>query len=52
MKVGWEKLCKFVGFLFSWSDILETKDTIVGFLNAGLDMAANRVEGFNSKIDT
>lgn len=51
LKVGWDKLCKFAGFLFSWNDILETKDTIVGFLNAGLDMAANRVEGFNDKID-
>lgn len=30
--------------------MLQTKDTIKGFINAGLDMAANRVEDFNVRI--
>ncbi|KAL2679041.1 hypothetical protein Neosp_009797 [[Neocosmospora] mangrovei] len=51
LKIGWDKLCKFVGFMFSWSDVLETKDTVVSLVNAAFDTAANRVEGFNTTID-
>ncbi|KAJ5175562.1 uncharacterized protein N7482_001439 [Penicillium canariense] len=50
-KLGWEKLCDVVGFLFSWDDIIETKRTIKGLLNAGLDYAANNIEGVNVKIE-
>lgn len=34
--VGIKKLIEFVGFLFSWNDIIDTSDSIVAYLNAGL----------------
>ncbi|KAF7557530.1 hypothetical protein G7Z17_g514 [Cylindrodendrum hubeiense] len=51
LKLGWNKLVEFVGFFFSWQDILETKETIKGLMNAGLDYVADGVEGFNSEIE-
>jgi hypothetical protein len=51
LKLGWEKLVELAGFLFSWQDILDTKDTIKELLNAGLDYAEFKVEGVNEKIN-
>ena len=35
--VLFQKLIDFLGFLFSWDDILDTADSMVTMLNAGLD---------------
>ena len=35
--VLFDKLIDFLGFLFSWDDILDTTDSMVTMLNAGLD---------------
>jgi hypothetical protein len=52
LKLGWEKLCDFVGFVFSWDDILATKMSIKNMINAGFDFAAFKVESVNDKIDS
>ena len=52
MKLGWEKLCEFAGFLFSWQDILDTKTSIKGMINSGFDFAAIKIESVNDKIES
>ncbi|UZP32228.1 hypothetical protein NXS19_000044 [Fusarium pseudograminearum] len=51
LKLGWKKLVEFAGFFFNWQDILDTKETIKGLMNAGLDYAADGIEGFNDTIE-
>lgn len=47
--VGVQKLIDFVGFLFQWGDILDTSDSIVAFINAGLGYAQDQVSGLKAK---
>jgi hypothetical protein len=51
LRLGWNKLVEFAGFFFNWQDILDTKETIKGLMNAGLDYAADGIEGFNDTIE-
>ena len=51
IKLGWEKLTEFIGFIFSWDDMMETKDTIIGLLNGGIDFAEHKVESLNEHVD-
>lgn len=47
--VGLQKLIEFIGFLFSWGDILDTADSIVAFMNAGLNYAQDQVSGLKAQ---
>lgn len=51
MKVGWQKLVDFVGFIFNWDDILTTKDTISSTLTAGFGYAALKMDDLATKVD-
>ncbi|KAL1876851.1 hypothetical protein VTK73DRAFT_9153 [Phialemonium thermophilum] len=51
VKVGWNKLVEFVGFLFDWDDILTTKDTISSLLTAGFGYAAIKIDDITQKVD-
>ncbi|KAL9106679.1 MAG: hypothetical protein Q9227_008331 [Pyrenula ochraceoflavens] len=51
IKVGWQKLKDFVGFLFNWSDIKETKNTISALLTAGIGAAGDKVGDVEKKVD-
>ncbi|RBR22926.1 uncharacterized protein FIESC28_04224 [Fusarium coffeatum] len=51
VKVGWEKLVDFIGFIFSWDDILTTKDTISSTITAGLGYAAIKMDDISAKVD-
>jgi hypothetical protein len=48
--VGFEKLLEFIGFLFSWEDILKTKDQVSSLINAGCDLASTRVGGAATSV--
>ncbi|KAK7434452.1 hypothetical protein CaCOL14_012792 [Colletotrichum acutatum] len=52
LKLGWKKLVEFAGFFFNWQDILDTKETIKGLMNAGLEYAADGIEGFNDTVES
>jgi hypothetical protein len=52
LKLGWEKLCDFVGFVFDWQDILHTKKAIKDMINSGSDFLAFKVESAKDKIDS
>jgi hypothetical protein len=41
--VAVQKLIEWIGFLFKWGDILNTADSIVALLNAGLDYATDQI---------
>ncbi|KAI8663940.1 hypothetical protein NCS55_00900600 [Fusarium keratoplasticum] len=41
--VGVQRLIDFVGFIFQWGDILDTSDSIVASINAGLGYAQDKV---------
>ncbi|KAJ3460819.1 hypothetical protein MRS44_011686 [Fusarium solani] len=47
--VGVQKLIAFVGFIFQWGDILDTSESIVAFINAGLGYAQDQVSGLKAK---
>ena len=51
IKIGWEKIKEVAGFLFSWTDILETKNSIKAVLNAGLDLGGDKLDSFVPQID-
>ena len=50
VKVGWNKLCDFLRFLFNWDDIVQTKNTISQLLSANLDLAAEKVEHKRTEV--
>ncbi|KAL8867094.1 MAG: hypothetical protein Q9174_005883 [Haloplaca sp. 1 TL-2023] len=50
LKVGWNTLCDFVGFLFNWDDIVQTKNTISQLLSANLDLAAEKVDQKRTEV--
>ncbi|KAL9041546.1 MAG: hypothetical protein Q9180_001209 [Flavoplaca navasiana] len=50
IKVGSNKLCDFIGFLFSWDDIVQTKDAISQLLSANLHLAAEMVEQKRTRV--
>lgn len=41
--IGIKKLIDFAGFVFNWSDILQTSDSISLYLNAGLDYGEEKI---------
>ncbi|KAF2835860.1 hypothetical protein M501DRAFT_1007694 [Patellaria atrata CBS 101060] len=43
IKVGIETLIEYLGFLFDWGDILDTKDQVSALITAGCDLAATKV---------
>lgn len=51
IKAAWDKLVEWIGFIFSWNDILETRDTINSVINAGLDFGAQKVEDVAARAD-
>ncbi|KAG9758073.1 hypothetical protein KCU73_g4084, partial [Aureobasidium melanogenum] len=51
VKVGWEKLVDFIGFIFNWDDILATKDTISATITAGFGYAAIKMDDLTAKAD-
>jgi hypothetical protein len=50
IKIGWEKLCDFVGFLFSWGDIIDTKNTLSGLLTSNLSFVQGKVEAKRAEV--
>ncbi|TXC08244.1 hypothetical protein FocTR4_00004234 [Fusarium oxysporum f. sp. cubense] len=51
VKVGWQKLVDFIGFMFNWGDILATKNTISSTITAGLGYAATKMDHIQTKVD-
>lgn len=51
MKVGWQKLINFIGFIFRWDDILATKNTISSTITAGFGYAALKMDDISTKVD-
>ncbi|KAF5655281.1 hypothetical protein F25303_689 [Fusarium sp. NRRL 25303] len=51
VKVGWQKLVDFIGFMFNWRDILATKNTISSTITAGLGYAATKIDGLQTRVD-
>lgn len=51
LKVGWNKLVDFIGFIFSWGDIIDTKNTISSLLSAGFEYAAIKVDDLAENVD-
>lgn len=51
IKAGWDKLVEWVGFIFSWGDILETKDTISSIISAGIELGEMKVGDVTNTID-
>ncbi len=51
LKVGWNKLVDFIGFIFSWDDIIDTKNTISSLLSAGFEYAAIKVDDLAENVD-
>ena len=51
MKVAWEKLKEYVGFLFAWDDILNTKDTVKTIINGFLTYGEAGVGQLENKVD-
>ncbi|KAJ4169148.1 hypothetical protein NW754_011082 [Fusarium falciforme] len=49
INVGVQKLIDFVGVIFQWGDVLDTSDSIVAFINAGLEYAQDQVSGLRAK---
>jgi hypothetical protein len=45
-----EKLCKWLGFIFDWPDILQTKDVIVGLVDRVLDDCKAAITHFEPKV--
>jgi hypothetical protein len=51
VKIAWDKVVEWIGFIFAWDDILETKNTISSLITAGCDLAANKVGEITTKAD-
>jgi hypothetical protein len=51
VKVGWNKLVDFVGFIFNWDDIKQTKNSISSTINAGFDYAGIKIDDVAVKVD-
>lgn len=52
LKVGAEKLVHALGFLFNWSDILDTHTILVGVVNCVFDVAADGLNTFAPLVDS
>lgn len=52
IKVGWQKLKDFVGFIFNWEDIKETKNTISTLITASIGAACDKVGDIEKKVDS
>lgn len=48
--VGIKKLIDFAGFIFSWSDILQTADSFVAYFDAGLGFGEDRLASLNENV--
>ncbi|RAQ76530.1 hypothetical protein COH20_010367 [Aspergillus flavus] len=51
LKVAFEWLIKFIGFLFNWGDILKTKNQISSLLTTGCDLVANKLGDAAGGVD-
>lgn len=51
IKIAIQALIDFIGFLFAWSDILDTKNTISATITAGLGYAGTKVDSLITKSD-
>ncbi|KAL8689416.1 MAG: hypothetical protein Q9224_004644 [Gallowayella concinna] len=51
LKAGWKKMVDFFGFLFSWKDIIECKNSTYDFVNSALTACAGRVDKVADKVD-
>jgi hypothetical protein len=51
IKVGWTKLKDFVGFIFNWDDVVETKNTISAVITATIGAVDGWVEEGQEKIN-
>lgn len=49
--LGIQKLIDFVGFLFSWDDILATKNTISDLLTAGIEFGGMKISTIRQSVD-
>ena len=49
--MAWNKVVEFVGFLFNWPDIIQTKDTLSTLITAGLKLAETKVGDARSNAD-
>ena len=49
--MGWTKLKEFVGFIFNWKDVVETKNSISAVLTATLEAADSWVEQGQNKVN-
>ncbi|KAL2002673.1 hypothetical protein VTN02DRAFT_6208 [Thermoascus thermophilus] len=45
LKVAWETLIEFLGFIFNWGDIVQTKDQFSALITAGFNLARNKMGG-------
>lgn len=51
MKVAFQDLIDFLGFLFNWDDIVNTKNSLSAFMTAGLTWSAGKVDGIIPDVD-
>lgn len=51
VKVFFQQLYEWLGFLFNWGDILRTRDALAYTINTGLDFLSGAVGGIQKKID-
>lgn len=47
--VGIQRLIDFLGFIFSWQDMLTTSDSIVAVINAALDYGQDQIPGLKAQ---
>lgn len=43
--MAWETLIEFLGFIFNWGDIVQTKDQFSALITAGFNLARNKMGG-------
>ncbi len=51
VKVAWEQLQEWLGFLFSWDDITRTADVLVHLMGVGFDFMEQAVQHVETVID-
>ncbi|CAO2653240.1 Nn.00g026510.m01.CDS01 [Neocucurbitaria sp. VM-36] len=51
LKVAFEDLINFLGFLFKWGDVRDAKDSIASLLDASLDWGVDQVEWTKDQAD-
>ncbi|PKY03502.1 hypothetical protein P168DRAFT_163712 [Aspergillus campestris IBT 28561] len=51
IKIGWDELRDFVGFIFEWDDIIRTKDQVSALVTSGIDYAASKAVKFETTIE-